>query len=320
MQSFKRNLLQHHLAVGYWMQTHQAGGGMDPVSLTLEIEHASRRIRFTPQFVMEDAEGGLGYTPQLQSGVSGFVGWLPYFNKRWPQATDKLAFKAFADAQGLRTPAWGGPLAAPPAQNYVVKASRSTFGRGMRGPYVPTPPKQLADGEYWEAFVTGRIVKAWFWDGELAVVEIIPPPTLVGDGHSSVARLLALHQGAQALRQPPPPELLTLQGMSMASVPAPGRRVQVDYRYISSLNPANSVDHNVREAIKGSTAEAQLQAAGRAAWAAMPDDLRPGTAFTLDGVLDEADQLWLLEINCNPQIHPAFYGAMLSALFATDRP
>lgn len=316
MQAFKRNFLQHQLAVVHWMQTRQARGGMDPLSLALEVEHAGQRVRFYPQFVVEGPEGQLAYVARLQSGVSGFVGWRPYFNKRWDHAANKLAFKNLASrTPGLHTPHWGA-VGTAPAGDYLVKSERSTFGQGMRGPYAAGTPVTLAPGEYWEAFIRGQVVKAWYWDGRLAVVERIDMPQLGGDGTSTVARLAAQQLGAAALQQKLPPGLLAVQGLALGDVPAAGRSVQAEYRYISALNPANTIDHNVREQVRGTAFEQALAQAGQACWHAMPDELRAHTAFTLDGVLDAQGRLWLLEINCNPQLHPAFYEHMLDGLFA----
>jgi D-alanine-D-alanine ligase-like ATP-grasp enzyme len=58
-----------------------------------------------------------------------------------------------------------------------------------------------------------------------------------------------------------------------------------------------------------------LLRAGRTCLQAVPADARADVAFTLDGVLDDEERLWLLEVNCNPQLHPAFYQPMLDALF-----
>ena len=244
MQAFKRNILQHMLAVGYWMQTRQASGGMDPATATLELSRAGRTLRLTPQFVVEGAGGPITYVPRLQSGVSGFVGWLPYYNRQWPHATHKLAFKEHLQRAGLRTPAWGvGP--AQPGVAYLVKAQQSTFGRGMRGPLPASHPVALAEGEYWEAFVPGALVKAWYWGGALQVAEVIDPPRVQGDGQQTVAQLASQLLGPAAVAHMSL-DLLALQGLTPDSVPPAKGVVGLDYRYLSPLSPAMVADHNVR--------------------------------------------------------------------------
>lgn len=319
MQSFKRNLLQHHLAIGHWMRTRRATGGLDPVSLQLEIELRGKRVRFFPQFIVEGAQPGqIAFTAQLQSGVSGFVSWLPYVNKRWAEASDKLAFKRFAAENGLRTPRWGQTETRPDV-SYLVKASRSSLGQGLRGPYRRDRLPALGEGEFWEAFIPGRVIKAWFWDGQLAVAEVTPMPVLVGDGSSTVAQLAASALGPHA-----PTELsldlLELQGVSLNSTPAKSQSVRAEFRYMSSLNPAINADLDVREKLRGSSLEKLLREAGQRCWLAIPEGLRKDTAFTVDAVLTDTDELELLEINCNPLLHPAFYASMLDSTFGISPP
>lgn len=134
LQPFKRNFLQHALAVNAWMQQHEAKGGIDPRSLSMEIAHNGRAVRFYPQFVAEQP-GGIGFVPHLQPGVSGFVGWLPYFGKGWEASRDKLAFKRFAQAHGLITPTWSQNLANVKGA-FLIKHRHSTLGRSQRGPFV----------------------------------------------------------------------------------------------------------------------------------------------------------------------------------------
>ena len=104
----------------------------------------------------------------------------------------------------------------------------------------------------------------------------------------------------------------------MDAVLEKGKTIVADYRYLSELNPAMTTDHNVRAAIAGSPLERQLQQAGELCLTCVPAALRENTAFTLDGIVDGTGQLHFLEMNCNPQLHPAFYPPMLDALFAAS--
>jgi len=310
-QPFKRNYLLHALAVSQWMAAHGAEGGIDPFTHAMDIRFAGKTVRFFPQFVIDGAEGELHFTPQLRAGVSGFVGWLPYFNKIWPIAQDKLAFKDHAVREGIRTPKW----TAEPAQvrgAFIVKGRRSTFGRGLRGPFETATGVKLMDGEYYEQFIVGQLLKAWFWNDELAVVEVVDMPTVVGDGLRTFRQLIS-SKLAPTDRWPSDLEpLAAIQGLSLDGVVPASRAALADYRYMSVLNPASKVDHNVRNKLKGSQVEAQLLDAGARCWAAVPAQVRQGTAFSLDGVVDRQGKVWFLEANCNPQLHPSFYGAMLN--------
>lgn len=324
LQPFKRNFLQHALAVSAWMQQHEAKGGMDPRSLSMEIAHNGRAVRFYPQFVAEQP-GGIGFVPHLQPAVSGFVGWLPYFGKGWEESRDKLAFKRFAQAHGLIIPAWSQNVADVKGP-FLVKHRHSTLGRSQRGPYVAAPPPAsqtqvtLADGEYCEQFVFGLVLKAWYWNGQPTVVEAVPMPTIQGDGASTPRQLIAsrLPQGAVW------PEVLTiliqLQGQSVDAVLERDKTIVADYRYMSELNPSITADHNIRARIAGTGLEQQLLQAGELCLACVPAALRENVAFSLDGIVDDTGQIHFLEMNCNPLLHPAFYLPMLDSLFAASTP
>lgn len=316
MQPFKRNYLQHALAVSRWLGQHGASAGIDPATYVMDIRLGGRTVRFFPQFSASAADGLPAFFPELTDGVSGFVGWLPYFNKRWPIAQDKLEFKVFARAHGLRTPAWSG-LNGPGVDGPVlVKRQQSSFGRGMSGPFPSASGISLAAGDYIEAFITGRIVKAWYWNATPIVVEAVPMPTVTGDGASSLRALItanlkgggALPDGLDALAR--------LQGLELDTVVPSGSTVLCDYRYMSPLNPMLSTDHNVWPAARGSALGAQLLAAGEACAAAIPQEVRGGGAMSaLDAIEDAEGRLWFLEANCNPQLHPACYPWMLNAIF-----
>lgn len=319
MQAFKRNYLQHALAVSHWLREHGATATIDPLTHVLEIRVGGRERRFEPQFILELGDGEVAYRPQLTQNVSGFVGWLPYFNKTWPIAQDKLAFKAYALSEGICTPKW----AADPALargTFIVKARRSSFGRGLRGPFEPASAVPLADGEYCEQFIVGKLLKAMYWNDDLAVAELVDMPTVQGDGLRTLRQLIG-DRLAPTDRWPSGLEsLATIQGLSLDGV-VPARRVALaDYRYVSALNPAQRVDHDVRQKIKGSKLEARLLDAGARCWAAVPAERREGTMFSLDAVVDSRGQAWFLEVNCNPQLHPGCYAPMLNGIFPNSQP
>ena len=314
MQAFKRNYLQHALAVSHWLRQRGATGAIDPLTHVLEIRCGGREQRFEPQFVLELGDGEVAYRPRLTQNVSGFVGWLPYFNKTWPIAQDKLEFKGYALSEGICTPKW----VADPALalgTFIVKSRRSSFGHGLRGPFEPASALTLAEGEYCEQFIVGKLLKAMYWNDELAVAELVEMPTVQGDGLRTLRQLISVRL-APTDRWPTELEpLAAIQGLSLDGV-VPARRVALaDYRYVSALNPAQTVDHDVRQKIKGSTFEAQLLEAGARCWAAVPVDKRAGTMFSLDAVVDQKGQVWFLEANCNPQLHPGCYDVMLNSIF-----
>ncbi|MEZ0312547.1 MAG: hypothetical protein ACAI38_12295 [Myxococcota bacterium] len=314
MEAFKRNFLRHVEAVAQWMTTHRAGGGINPVTLHLEITCDGTTHRFTPQFFELKPDGTVSFARDLKPSVIGFVSWLPYPAKGWPIAQDKAAFKAFARTHNIPTPdSWADtPLAAP----FIVKTSRSSLGQGQRGPFAAGTPVQLAPGEFCERFIFGSLVKAWYWDAELVVAEHVAMPMVQGDGQQTLGDLVAARLDAGVALPRHFANVAKLQGLDPESVLTDRQVAFADYQYMSPMNPAISIDHDVRKSIAGTRLEAELQSAGRACFDAIPAELRPGVAFSLDAVLDQEGRVWFLEANCNPLLHPSFYRHMLDALFA----
>lgn len=318
MLPFKRNYLQHALAMSAWMTAHGVKAAQDPKTLGLEVDHGGKVVQFYPQFDVETPEGQC-FVQDIGPSVVGFVGWFPYLPKGWPAAQSKLAFKAFAREVHLRTPAWSQN--ASDAKGLVlVKRDVSSFGAGQRGPFLipagqtPGYPIAIDRGEYIEQFIVGQLVKAWYWRDQLAVVEVVDMPSVTGDGKKTVLRLY--EDQCQQSGARPSEALLKAQGFAESDVLDSGKRVLVDYQYLAKTNPALFKDFNCRDRIVGTSLEAQLLSAGRLAWASVPEEQRGIGAFiSLDGVLDAQGRVWLLEMNCNPRLHPAAYGHMLNAIF-----
>ncbi len=323
MQPFKRNHLQHALAVSTWMREHNAVGGQDPRSLVMEVTQGEKTVRLLPQFDAE-TETGMVFVNQLSPGVTGFVGWYPYPPKGWPIAQNKITFKEFARRSGLRTPAWSRNMEDVKGA-VLVKREVSSLGAGQRGPFMMAKPPaaradlRLAANEFCEQFITGQLLKAWYWCDELAVVEVVNMPAVQGNGQNTVRQL------AQTLAKRTdlalPDELLRIQGVAPDDVLRQGRSLIVDYQYLAQSNPSLYADYNCRDRIRGTPFEAQLQQAGQLCWAEVPEETRGiGAAMTLDGVVDADGKVWFLEVNCNPRLHPAFYAPMLDAIFLQPQP
>lgn len=323
-QPFKRNQLQHALAVSQWMQAHQAQGGLDPRNMRMEISLGSITQRFYPQFTALTDNGEMCFVAHLQANVNGFVGWYPFVPKGWPIAQSKLEFKQFAQRTGLRTPPWTHNLSEVKGV-YLIKRHISSLGKGQRGPFVAkpeTPPLasdiSLTPEEYCEQFVKGQLLKAWFWCDQLAVVEVVDMPFVEGNGTQSLIELM--QQATGETNVPYSVDLLALQGLNAQQIPAKGQRISIDYQYMSHANPALYADYNCRKRIRGTPLEAQLRQAGQLCWQEVPEKQREGGCImSLDGVLDSQGKVWFLEVNCNPLLHPAFYDDMLNAIFQVNR-
>lgn len=310
---FKTNLLEHTKAVGAWARQRAARVQIDAIDLKLSVRHEGRDAQLHPQFVGKRDGLRLVYFDVADVHATGFVGWLPYKPQAWDISLSKLAFKAAARTLDLPVPAhWTDPSAidAP----FLVKRERGAFGDGMHGPYAAAAAAglRLAPGEYAEAYTRGRIARAWYWCSRLAVLEMFAMPVLQGDGHTPCRALL---QQAGVSDVDEHAALLALQDLAADDVPAAGRQVVADYRYVSPLNPTVYRNHDVLPRLAGSDLARRFEDAGRRLWPRIPGPPERQIGFVLDAIVDAQDRPWFLEVNSNPQGHPGQYGAMLDGLF-----
>lgn len=317
---YKLRLLNHAMAIQALLPRYGARASMSLETFSLEVRAGGRRVRFAAQFYIVSDAHEARYAIESEGRAFGFIGWLPYFNKRWPAATGKFAFKAFCAEHDLPTPAYSrSSPAGMPA--FLVKNDRSSFGRGMRGPFRadgPGLPQSLGEAEYYEQFIAGRILKAWYWDERLVCLEAVEPPTVKGDGKSTV-RALIERRLRKADGQPPWDRYAccaAFHGVDLDSVLEPEREIFVEILYGSRLHPSQPQNTNCLAEEKKSTLGRQLAAWGPALLASVPPQLRGvGTMYTVDAMADAADKVWLLEMNCNPTVHPDTYAGMFEGLF-----
>ena len=310
----------HHLRqVRRWARARGARLEFDPQTFHLLIGVPGKpAARFHPRFIFQTPDKISGYTHEFGE-EGGFVGWLPYWGKRWPAAADKIVFKRYCEHVGIRTPAaWPCSESAP--HDYIVKPRNGSFGRNIRGPYraAMTTAEAAAPGEldYCEQFIKGESVKLWYWNEAPLVMERIAAPYLIGDGVRTLRELGADVRGSfdRVHDIESCSDILAWQGWTPASVVPKGAHVQVDFKYAT---PFDAIDMSNRNVLAKQSPElrAELQRIGDLLYRTVPENLRPHAIYTVDGMLDEQGALWLLEMNCNPVVHPSCYEAMLDGVF-----
>jgi hypothetical protein len=287
----------------------------------LEIRARGRRMELFPQFGLFRPTGGVGYAQTLGESAMFFIGWRPYVNRVWPLSFDKRAFKAFCSANGVAVPRlWTRPEDVE--ADVLIKPAASSFSEGITGPYAPAVLKgsgrALANGEFFEEFIPGDILKVWYWNSVPVCLEVIPMPTVTGDGirtlRQLIKRIKVPHvecdwQACQAVAE--------YQGLLLDAVVPEGQRVLVEFRYMSLLHPVATgfPNTNVLAKFAGTPLMEQLRRSGEVFWRGIPDGVRQNTLFTVDGILDCNGTARFLEINSNPASHPDVYPAMLEGLF-----
>lgn len=315
------NLMNHLKSVQRCMDNMRGSAILNAKDLVILVGVGNRSVHMQPQFTYSSG-GRIRYTLRFEQHVGGFIGWRPYFTKRWELSTEKLKFKAYACACGVRTPPyWANPDDAP--SDVVIKKNRSSFGVGMRGPFrdvdVMRSDHDLQADEYYEAFIAGRIAKAWYWDGALTALELRDPPAVTGDGSRSIAQL-AREQCSRDIDAAALAWIAEYHGYTVTTVLPKGERMLVDFKYGSPYDTPSRENENVLSSCRGSSIKAQFVAAGGKLFEGIPEPIRQNTVFTLDAVVDDAGRAWFLEMNSNPMVHPDVYPAMLQSLLGAATP
>lgn len=310
------NLMNHLKSVQRCMDDMRGSAILNVKDLVMLVRVGDRSVYMQPQFTYSSG-GRIRYMLQFARHVGGFIGWRPYFTKRWELSTEKLKFKAYACACGVRTPPyWGDSDGA--SSDVVIKKNRSSFGVGIRGPFrdvdVTMSDQILGEDEYYETFIAGRIAKAWYWNGAFVALELRNPPVLTGDGKRNIEQLAGERCGrdvdAAALAW-----VAEYHGCTVTTVLSKGERMLVDFKYGSPYDAPSRENENVLPSYRGSGLEAQFVAAGGKLFEGIPEAVRQNTVFTLDAVVDEHEQVWFVEMNSNPMVHPDVYPAMFRSLF-----
>jgi hypothetical protein len=325
MEPYKHHFFWHCREVYAAAPKFDAEVSVNLRNFVLTISKGERRFQLYPQFMVRDASG-VRYATRPDQGTRFFAGWLPYFNKRFPAGAGKFAFKDFCAANGLPTPpTWRAP--APDMRDFLVKHDDSSFGRGLRGPFVSyradDPAQAMRKNGYFEKFVRGRVLKTWYWEDRLVSLEFEDMPTIRGDGRLPARELIVRKLPFKVMKPnwTMHEDVLAYQGLTLNSVVPEGREVLADISYNSLLQPLHFGNSSVLSQFAEHPVVRRLRSFGPVFWQAVPEALRPATLYTVDGIADERDEVWLLEMNCNPSVHPDAYPHIFERLLgAAEQP
>ena len=327
MAFHKNQLMNHFKDLLPVLERAGAEASLNIRNFQVELRASGRSYTLYPQF-MKFENGQRKYSIKFDRDVGAFIGWCPYFNKTWPLSTEKLKFKAYATANGLATPEYSVDAAAD-MEGVLVKKSVSSFSEGIQGPFRSSRehPLDAAAGEFYERFVRGRIAKIFYLDARAVCLEIEKPASLVGDGRRTIGQLLEARVAAAGDRggaarsaeargkgRERVARYLAFLGRSTADVPEAGAEQEIDFRYASGFGTPADLDNIDLTQNPLPELARQLELIGERLWNGIPADIRAGTLYTVDAILDADNKLWLLEMNSNPFIHPFVYGPMLEGL------
>ena len=322
--------LNHMRAVKAWADSCGASANLDLRTFNLEVKTRNRYYTLKPRFLV-DTDGKMAYSTRLVKDVTGFIGWLPYDVLQWALSLDKLLFKTFLEKAGFRSPAtWASE--AEVNHPFLVKQSSGSFGYRIGGPYrnagevkpflEPGGPNPAAGQYFAEQFVVGTNLKVWFWGAKAVYAHVHPYPTIVGDGVSTVQSLLEarfVRLGRQAGDQPDSANILSslaFQQVELGDIPKAGQELWFDFRYGRQYAPASSSNETDSDLDKIKPAVmAQVEALGVKLGEECLGRFKAPVLYSVDAVVDDAGDVWWLEVNSNPVLPPDAYPAVFRSLF-----
>ena len=284
--------------------------------LSLEVRYGTRGMLLHPQFTQPRGDAVV-YVPAFSRAVKRFIGWRPAYERAWPLSLEKLAFKRFMNELGLPTPRYA-MKPSPELSRVIVKKNKSSFSEGIRGPFASPAGVALdaSQGEYFEEFIPGHIIKIWYWNAEPVAVEETEMLNVIGDGVLSIGQLVMRHVYMLGIQQHDLKQyesFLAYQGKTLRTVPARDEVCVIEFRYNSELPTLRMRDIRVgSDPFHG--LEPMLKTAGAHLWRSIPAQHRHGVVFSVDAMLDPDLKLWFLEMNSNPYVHPYLYPPMMESI------
>ena len=297
-----------------------------------------------PQFSRTDAEGSLFYSALFKKISDRFAGWRPYPSINIDLFKDKLAFKKRLVDERFLTPRFS-EFANADLVNVIIKRRCSAFSQGIKGPFLSTDnhPLQPELGEYYEQFIPGDIVKIWYMNEKSICMELASMPYVVGDGQRPIGDLLIALSDSKGYENPEDAllkqviaeekcfendpryrealstlnnirQVLAFYGLTIDDVLDADQRQIIEFRYVHRF-PRNNATHWLdRCEWDINPYRDQLYYLGKLMSAALLEESCDLLFYTVDAILDDKKQLWVLEANSNPMMHPFIYEDMVGYL------
>jgi hypothetical protein len=315
MPAVSFEMMNHFSHMDKALKKYNLSGELNFSDYTLLIKNSEKKFILHPQHQNKDGY----YYPNVSQDTARFIGWRPYSMKTWKKAADKVAFKRFLKKNSIATPTfYTNRNDNIEINDVIIKLEESSFGKGIKGPFKSTKDVKLniKGREFFEQYIDGEIVKIWFWEHKPIAVEALPHLCIYGNGHSTIHELIVAH--AQSINRKVNTgyfeEFIAYNGETLQSVLENGKKFPIDFRYKSLLPTSHQTkdmyvrDHPVLSKSK------ELINIGKAVEKDVPYSLKKCFAYVVDAVIDSNQKVWILELNCNPHIHPYIYDAMITSL------
>lgn len=293
-------------------------------SLRVEVAGSDRYFELEPEFAIMDPRGFREFSHELPLQSRAFTGWRCGSKKTCEVSLDKNAFLAFCARNQVRTPRIYA-RASDVTSAVVVKQVRPGKRGIIRGPFardaIPAECLQPPNEVILQEFVPGQVLEAWYWNGQLFVVQILNRPSVVGDGVSPIRDLIACNSlHPDWIDWAAAEDALRFQGETIDTVLPSGKELAVDIRFNTAVQMPAFGPENALNTIVGTPVHEQLLHAGPVFFNALPADIRPHTQFVLGAIIDSQQRLWFTDMVTDLRIHPDVYDLMLRGLFGIPAP
>lgn len=310
----KKDALNHFKALHNAVESLDGEAFLSVRTFVVEVRWGNRVYRLFPQFAALH-DGRRVYTPQISKAAYCFAGWKPVLMRRPPELGKKLVFKRMVASQGFTTPRFS-TSGSDDVGAFIVKRDISSFGADIEGPFRNAPGRlpDSVQGEYFEEFIEGRIVKIWYWKSRPVCLEIKDMPSVTGDGRSTIEELATkrFRRRKGTWEREPVKQVLTYYGRTLESVLGVGERQIIDFRYASVFHDPREVEEIALPSTE--TCFEPLERLGGLLFDALSESEPKSVCYTVDAILGNDDKLWFLEANFNPFVHPRVYKPMLKSL------
>lgn len=298
-----------------------------------------------PQFIKSDANG-IPFYQGVFDGISDrFAGWRPYSPTAIESLNDKIAFKKRLQDAGCLVPQASQDTSAV-MKDIIVKRKKSAFSLGIKGPFLSSCDHSLnlAEGEFYEQFITGEIAKIWYCNQKPICMELAKMPEVIGDGRQNIRELIfsllqskgyetpadtllkqVLFDVTGSLSKDPKyqksiatlkniEQVLTYYGKDLSTVLALGQQQCIEFRYFHGFLRNNHVHWLDRCERNMESYLQQLSTIGLAVYDMIQQSGCGLLFYTVDAIVDNESRCWVLEANSNPMMHPFVYEDMVQVL------
>lgn len=280
-----------------------------------------------PQF-LSNVNGRTQAVAPFADSATHFGGWRPQpAAVDWPSSKHKLVFKRAAAKLGISVPEFSEDDQIE-MKDVVVKRPVGSSGELVDGPYRSSTERPLRheQGEYYERFIEGDILKAWYWGDQPVGVECDPTPTVVGDGQSTLQELLLARIAGLDWSAPRVARLaqrfktiVAYDGRGLADVLPAGERQRAEFRHGADLMP-----HAQRKIVdlRGNVAAEWRVLASIAPQLQqlLPQDLPMPVLYAIDAVRDAQGRIFALKMDSHPVMNLLAYRPMLASLLSRPAP